>query len=168
MEENQDTNEPGMCLRSNLEGLSKNKKILLISVDKENEDFGKKISDELTSKDLEVHILNRNGPCETADDLGLKEKQGAVLLEDGKVTSKLDLTNNNVKDTLAISNMIPKNQDSDTCRGDFNTDVKNWNIELEQSKSCARERANIKKLGRDVNEYLNDHVKTSQNTAEET
>ena len=168
MEEHQDANEPGMCLRSNLEGLSKNKKILILSVDKENEDFGKKISDELTSKDLEVHILKRSGPCETADDLGLKEKQGAVLLEDGKVTSKLDLTNNNVKDTLAISNMIPKNQDSDTCRGDFNTDVKNWNIELEQSKSCARERSNIKKLGRDVNEYLNDHVKTSQNTAEET
>jgi len=168
MEENQDTNEPGMCLRSNLQELSKNKKILILAVDKENEEFGKKISDELTSKDLEVHILKRSGTCETADDFGLKEKQGAVLLEDGKVTSKLDLTNNSVKDTLAISNMIPKSQESDTCMGEFRTNEKNWNMELEQSKSCARERSNIKKLGRDVNEYLNDHVKTSQNTAEET
>ena len=163
MEEKQDTNIPGVCLRSNLEGLSKNKKLLILSVDDENEEFGKKISEELTSKYLEVHIIKRNGPCETTSDLGVKEKQGAVLLEDGKVTSKLDLTNNSVKDTLAINKMIPKSQESGVCTGKFRTNSKNWKMELEQSQACAREHLKIKKLGPDVNEYLSDHVKINKN-----
>ena len=109
MTETQNTTQEELqiCSISNLQKIcEKHPKILLISTNKEREDFIQKFTDVAAPKDLDVVAVETGGSCEIVEKLGMKDTCKAILIERGKVKREIILKNDDVKDAVALMKML--------------------------------------------------------------
>lgn len=157
--ENSEEN-PQICSRESLDSLSKKKnRILFISSDDAKKEFSQKFANTIKSNDLEVIRYQTGSSCDAVKDLGLNNKPAAVLMEKGEVTSRIELTDDDVKDAADLTKMVFEKKDIGACKANFVVDGKGWSLTPESSEQCSDAISKIEKQGPATKKYLKRHIK---------
>ncbi|MCP8322606.1 MAG: hypothetical protein L6N96_00300, partial [Candidatus Methylarchaceae archaeon HK02M2] len=96
------------------------------------------------------------------------EKPSAILIENGEVKNRIDLQNDDVKDTAGLMKMLSEEkqseeqdelkEESDSCKVKFEINKKNWKLEPELSEQCERELSKIDDLRPAAKRYIKRHI----------
>ncbi len=148
--------EPQLCSISSLQKLcDKNPRILLISTKEDRRNFIQKFADGAAPKNLALVELQASGPCEIVEKLGMKDAGTAILVEKGEVRSRITLTNDDVKDTVALIRML---SECEPCKAELVIDKKSWMLKPEPTKQCETALSNVSELRPEVRKYLEKHI----------
>lgn len=155
--------EDQICSENSLKKFCKEKKkVLFISTDEERKKFAQTFKNKVAPKDLTVVYMNKSSSCETAECLGLKDKSGAVLVnEDGEVVRRSDLTDDDMKDTASLTRMAYEKVNNGKCKGVMKLNKNGiWTFEPEPGIPCDEELsdANFAKLPSGTEKYLRKHI----------
>ena len=152
--------ETKICSIDSLRKLSeKHPKLLLISAKENRGDFVQRFADEIARDDLTIVKVQTGGPCEVVEKLGLKDTPTAVLVEKGEVKKRIALQNDDVKDTVALINILPKPSEGKSCNVELVIDEKGWRLKPEPGSQCEKELSNISKLTPAVKKYVTKHLR---------
>lgn len=151
--------EPRLCSKDSLqEFCKKENRILFISTNEERKEFAQKFVNAVVPKDLAVFDTRTDSSCEVVEDLGLKDKPAAVLIENGEVKARIELTNDDVKDTAGLTKMIMEKMNNKACRVKLVVDGKGWRVIPESSEICKIALSNLEKQGPATKKYLKKHL----------
>lgn len=153
--------EVQICSSDSLQKACKQKRTLVIVTDEEGVKFATEFKDKVAPDDLRVVHLKKGGSCEALETLGLKDKSGAVLLDEGgKVKLRYDLTKDAIKDTAGLTRMILEKKDNGVCTGKITVKNGNWNIEPDPGTPCDEELSDAKlaELPSGAEKYLRKHM----------
>jgi len=150
---------PEVCSSESLNSLSKRKnRILFISSDDAKEEFSQKFANTIKSNDLEVVRYHTGSSCDAVKDLGLKDKPAAVFMEKGEIKARLELTDDDIKNTADLTKMIYEKKDIKTCKANFVVDGKGWTLSPESSSQCDEVISKIEEQGPATKKYLKKHI----------
>lgn len=156
---NKQEEEAGVCSTDSLRELSKKEnRILFISTNEDRREFPQKFVNSFAPKDLAVFDTRTDSSCEVVEHLGLKDKPAAVLIENGEVKARIELTNDDVKDTAGLTTMILERMDNKACRVKLVVDGKGWRVIPESSEQCKIAVSNLEKQGPATKKYLKKHI----------
>ncbi|MEE9585975.1 MAG: hypothetical protein V3W09_03645, partial [Nitrososphaerales archaeon] len=76
----------------------------------------------------------------------------------GEVKARIELTNDDMKDTAELTKMILLRMDNKACRAKLVVDGKGWGVITESSELCKRMLSNLDKQGPATKKYLEKHI----------
>ncbi len=151
--------EPEVCSRDSLQELCKKKsRVLFISTGEKRKEFTQKFVNAVGPKDVAVYDTRTDSSCEVVEYLGLDKKPTAILIENGEITGRFDLQNDDVKDTEGLTKMLQTAKDSKLCKVQLKVDGGGWRLYTEPSPECNKTLSNIEKLGPETKKYLKKHI----------
>ncbi len=80
-------------------------------------------------------------------------------MEKGEVKARIELTNDDVKDTADLTKMIFEKKDTGTCKANFVVDGKGWSLAPESSERCNDAISKIEEQGPATKKYLKRYIK---------
>lgn len=151
--------EPEVCSKDSLQELCKKKsRVLFISTDEKRKEFTQKFVNAVGPKDVAIFDTRTDNSCEVVEYLGLDKKPAAILIENGEITGRFDLQNDDVQDTVGLTKMLQTAKDPDSCKVQLQVDGGGWRLNPESSTECKRTLSNIEKLGPETRKYLKKHI----------
>jgi hypothetical protein len=153
------------CSRTTLKDLTaKEKRFLIVSSDKANSENVERIVKANVPKDLSIHSIRKEHLCEVEKHLNLKGMNGAVLVENGEVKAKIDLSGDDSSKTTALTKLadVDKREEQTACRPTYYMDGNRWILRMPSDPACKREIQNLGKLPKASADYLRNHIEQEQ------